>query len=286
MTKHSKLLIDEPPLQVLPSLAKAIGLEDSIMLQQIHYWLPKAEHVDADGTHWVHKTIKEWQDEFPWLSESTIWRILDRLTKAGLVLKATLSDDLRDRTRYYTIDHEALEALVLGKPSSTPDYIPSSQPDQIMSSTCLDDPSIQRLPTETTSREGAGRARQSKEITEDFINELVTEHAHRLGGEQAVRDSIEYALNHAASKKWIDKRLGLKGWLRRETPKPIHVATTEKKYISHQDALDQNFWDNIPPDSVEGRAMTLWNARNPDDPMYPGWDPISGYGPNGKNSHT
>ena len=38
----SRLLIDEPPLQVLPSLAREIGLNEAIMLQQIHYWLLKS----------------------------------------------------------------------------------------------------------------------------------------------------------------------------------------------------------------------------------------------------
>lgn len=35
----SKLLIEEPPLQVLPSLAVTIGLNEAIIIQQIHYWL-------------------------------------------------------------------------------------------------------------------------------------------------------------------------------------------------------------------------------------------------------
>ena len=35
----SNLLIEEPPLQVLPSLALAVGLNEAIILQQMHYWL-------------------------------------------------------------------------------------------------------------------------------------------------------------------------------------------------------------------------------------------------------
>ena len=41
----SKLLVDEPPLIVLPSLAVAIGLAEAILLQQIHYWLRQGGHV-------------------------------------------------------------------------------------------------------------------------------------------------------------------------------------------------------------------------------------------------
>lgn len=35
----SKLLIDDYPIQVLPKLAKVIGLNEAIILQQLHYWL-------------------------------------------------------------------------------------------------------------------------------------------------------------------------------------------------------------------------------------------------------
>ena len=34
-----KLLIDDQPLQVLPSLAEAIGLNEALILQQIHWLL-------------------------------------------------------------------------------------------------------------------------------------------------------------------------------------------------------------------------------------------------------
>ena len=35
----SKMIIDDRPLMVLPKLATAIGLNEAIVLQQIHYWL-------------------------------------------------------------------------------------------------------------------------------------------------------------------------------------------------------------------------------------------------------
>ena len=55
---------------------------------------------------------------------------------------------------------------------------------------------------------------------------------------------------------------------------------TEKRYKSHDEMVGENFFDNIPPDSVEGRAMTHWNEKNPG--MYPDWDPVVGYGPGGR----
>ncbi|SDN86290.1 hypothetical protein SAMN05443253_12225 [Bacillus sp. OK048] len=35
----SRLLINEGPVKIIPSLATKIGLNEAVVLQQIHYWL-------------------------------------------------------------------------------------------------------------------------------------------------------------------------------------------------------------------------------------------------------
>ena len=40
----SKLLIQDRPIMILPTLAIKIGLNESIILQQIHYWLLTSKH--------------------------------------------------------------------------------------------------------------------------------------------------------------------------------------------------------------------------------------------------
>lgn len=45
----AQLLINEPPLQVLPTLAKTIGLNEAIVLQQVHYWLNPKFNTDLHG---------------------------------------------------------------------------------------------------------------------------------------------------------------------------------------------------------------------------------------------
>ena len=108
----SKLLLDEKPLQVLPALATAIGLNEAIAIQQLH-WLMQQENFgeDHDGRHWVRMTLVEWRKRhFPFWSEPTIQRVFDSLQKLGLVLS---SDDFNklsfDRTNWYSIDYEAVE---------------------------------------------------------------------------------------------------------------------------------------------------------------------------------
>ncbi len=60
----SKLLLDEHPLLVLPSLAKKIGLNEAIILQQINYWLIDSKK-EIDGRKWTYNSIKAWNEQFP-----------------------------------------------------------------------------------------------------------------------------------------------------------------------------------------------------------------------------
>lgn len=112
----SNLLINEPPLQVLPSLAKTIGLNEAIVLQQIHYWLRHA-HVEHEGKKWVYKTYEKWKEQdFCFWSLRTIKTAFKNLMDAGLLLSEKLSKNSHDRVNYYTINYEKLGELEAQKP--------------------------------------------------------------------------------------------------------------------------------------------------------------------------
>lgn len=112
----SKLLIEEYPLILLPTLAKEIGLYEAIVLQQVHYWIhhksPEGKRYGkvVDDKRWIRNTVKQWQEEnFPFLSEGQIYRAIKSLEEMGLLLSR---DDLNkmgyDRTKWYTIDYSIL----------------------------------------------------------------------------------------------------------------------------------------------------------------------------------
>ncbi|MBM7592214.1 DnaD domain-containing protein [Brevibacillus fulvus] len=107
----SHLLLDEEPLIIMPSLAKAIGLNESIVVQQLHYWLRKAGKV-IQGRKWVYNTYKEWQEQFPFWSEVTVRRIITSLEKRGIVLAENFNEMRADKTKWYTIDYERLEGVI------------------------------------------------------------------------------------------------------------------------------------------------------------------------------
>lgn len=101
----SRLLIDEPPLQVLPSLAREIGLNEAIMLQQIHYWLLKSGN-EFEGAKWFYKTLEEWQSEFPFWSAMTIRRTLGSLEKQKIIKIGNFNKKKFDKTKWFTIDYQ------------------------------------------------------------------------------------------------------------------------------------------------------------------------------------
>ncbi|MED0686041.1 DnaD domain protein [Anoxybacillus ayderensis] len=98
-------LVNDDPLFVLPTVAVKLGLNESIFLQQLHYWLGKSTHT-YDGHVWVYNTYEGWQKQFPFWSESTIRRTIVRLEKKGIVVSRYRSK--LDKTKWYRIDYDVL----------------------------------------------------------------------------------------------------------------------------------------------------------------------------------
>lgn len=107
----SKLLIDDYPIQVLPKLAEEIGLNEAIILQQIHYWLNSSKH-NYDGKKWIYNSYPKWIEQFPFWSESTIKRTITSLEKQNLVHVGNYNKAGFDRTKWYSINYTTLNKLM------------------------------------------------------------------------------------------------------------------------------------------------------------------------------
>lgn len=148
-----RLLLDESPLVVIPELAVKVGLNESIILQQLHYWLDKSKHV-KDGRRWVYNSYADWQEQFPFWSEATIKRTITKLENQGYILTGNYNKKAFDRTKWYTINYgmiyEPLDEVKMTRPSG--------QNDLSMRSKCTDDevkmtPPIPETTTETTTED-------------------------------------------------------------------------------------------------------------------------------------
>jgi uncharacterized phage protein (TIGR02220 family) len=113
------LLINEAPLMIVPSLAVKIGMNEAVVLQQIHYWLGISKH-KIEGKKWVYNTYEDWQKQFPFWSISTIRRTFYSLEKCGVVVSDNWNALKLDKTKWYTINYEQLVKIEQTcEPSST-----------------------------------------------------------------------------------------------------------------------------------------------------------------------
>lgn len=101
----TSLLIPEYPLQVLPKLATAIGLNEAIVLQQFQ-WLGLHGGKVINGENWVFDTYDELHRKFfLFWSVPTIQRIIVSLEKNGWLLSCQ-PEGVMSRRKYYRISNQ------------------------------------------------------------------------------------------------------------------------------------------------------------------------------------
>ena len=162
----SKLLFDDPPLVISPALAAIVGLNESIILQQMHYWLQSSKH-KHDGYEWIYNSYPQWKEQFPFWSEATIKRTIRKLEKAGLITTGNYNKMNLDRTKWYRLDYDALASIGSKCTDGRDQPLPSGQNAPTIGSKCTDhrvkmhrpsgqnDPTLPETPTETTSESTA-----------------------------------------------------------------------------------------------------------------------------------
>lgn len=117
------MLFVQSPLVVNPALAERIGLNEAIVLQQVHYWVQRGNSgVDHCGRVWIYNTHEEWVEQFPFWSRDQIKRVFASLKKQGLLLIEQLRKSEHIRTNYYAIDyrHKSLKAPEINEWANPP----------------------------------------------------------------------------------------------------------------------------------------------------------------------
>ena len=183
----SRLLIDEPPLQVLPSLAREIGLNEAIMLQQMHYWLIKSSH-EFEGVKWFYKTLEDWQTEFPFWSTMTIRRTLTNLEKQKVIRIGNFNKKKFDKTKWYTIEYQCVNRRCV-------------QYEQTMCSSCTDGcvqvaQTYTREYTETTTENNGSKEKPLKVVWTEETKHIIDYLNKRTGKKYSVKTKKTAQLVH------------------------------------------------------------------------------------------
>lgn len=133
----SKILFDKSPLVVDTVLATQIGLNEAIVLQQVHYWIEvnKAKKTNYyDGYYWTYNSMKEWSKSFPFFAEKTLKRIFINLEEMGIFKTGNYNKMRMDRTKWYTIDYIKLEEYI---DKHTDDEVRLEEEEEIVQEECL-----------------------------------------------------------------------------------------------------------------------------------------------------
>ena len=104
------LLLNENPLVIMPTLAAHIGLNEAIILQQVHYWLLKSDKLE-DGRKWTYNSYESWREQFPFWSVATIKRTISSLEKQELLISGNHNKAAFDKTKWYTLNYPKIQSM-------------------------------------------------------------------------------------------------------------------------------------------------------------------------------
>jgi len=204
----SRLLLDEKPLIILPSLAKTVGLNEAIVLQQLHYWLQQSTNI-RDGYKWVYNTYEDWQKQFPFWSTRTLKRIITGLEKKGIIVSANYNQISIDRTKWYRIDYEKLDMWHVhsDKLARRKGQVGTTHSDKLS-------PPITREYTENTTEKVVvvnpfDFYQQNFGVLNSFITEEISQWINDIGSELVI-EAMKRALRE--QKKWNYANGILKDW--------------------------------------------------------------------------
>ncbi|MFN6497068.1 MAG: hypothetical protein RMX65_008695 [Nostoc sp. DedQUE01] len=97
---------------VPPLLASEIGLEEAVILQQIHYYCLISKHIKSDGRRWFWKTLKDWGQTLPFLKISAIRRAIANLKdNFKLIDVCRHSEKTWYQANWFTVNVENVQAL-------------------------------------------------------------------------------------------------------------------------------------------------------------------------------
>lgn len=122
-------LLDEKVISLSPTLAAAIGVNEALVLQQIHYWIDHNAHdKDKAKTHyklgkwWTWNTYEQWRSEsFTFWSKRTIERVMANLEGMCLVVSQQFDSYYGNMHKWYSIDYDMYSYFLMawsdaGKP--------------------------------------------------------------------------------------------------------------------------------------------------------------------------
>ena len=179
--RNSKWLFDEHPIVIDRDLAAEFGLNESIVLQQLNYWLNGKSAKFIDGRYWIYNSYKQWQkDNFPFWSLATVRRAIESCEKQGLVITANYNRAGFDKTKWYSIDYQKVNKSMSKRVAQNEQTDCSKRANGVAQNEQTNTRDYSEITTEITTdnnsrAEPDGVAEKTKTIV-DYLNEKTDSH--------------------------------------------------------------------------------------------------------------
>ncbi|WP_059246934.1 hypothetical protein ACJ228_03190 [Acinetobacter baumannii] len=271
----SKLLINESPLQVQPSLAMAIGLNEAIFLQQLHYWVGTSRFI-RDGQRWVYNTYSDWLLQLKYMSLPTLKRTIKSLKEKKLV-RVERFDKLRsNQVNYYSIDYETL-AIISENIAQAIDSIDQLKMSQSISSNCTNavaqnEPIDQlKMSQSPLAQNEPMYTREYQETTQEITNKKAKP---KFSLEEASSVDLPEGVSRELWVGYIEMRFSMN---KKPTPKAVEIAIkdlekwgADKANQSLKNSITSN-WTGLfePKQAVQTYASAY--SKNPPRNVNDAW---------------
>ena len=266
----SSIFYNIEPKVINTELACQVGLNEAIVLQQLHYWIEKNKATNTnfrDGYYWTYGTVQEYRNrDFRFWSFDTVKRTLSKLINMGFLIKGSYNKKKMDNTNWYTINYMAIEEWIdrnTPKPSNSAtgqnalidrgimhhptraDYpFPQGQ-DALFEQGSMPLPTSASCPVPLVQFQPLAQGRlpfaiqeNKKEINNKGLNKNTLPCSHQLS-------------------PTIDA-------------KSIKTTSTnfEGEILTTSDTLFEEFWKLYPRKESKQRAKRAWKKLNPDQALF------------------
>jgi hypothetical protein len=97
--------------RVCPELACEIGLNESMILLQLEFWIRLSGKKQKDGRFWIYESLTDFREIFPFLSTATINRAIHSLEEKKLIHVDNFNALKFDRTRWFALNAQEIAKL-------------------------------------------------------------------------------------------------------------------------------------------------------------------------------
>ncbi|MCR1934277.1 hypothetical protein NSA27_06160 [Clostridium tepidum] len=109
---------------VSPVLAKAIGLNEAIILQKLNDLINLNKNDSRylkEGSIWTNQSVAALCDKyFPYMSLSTVKRAISKLKKLNLIkIKRFYSEEAKSNTNWYSLNYETIKNMIVIEDKAT-----------------------------------------------------------------------------------------------------------------------------------------------------------------------